>query len=87
MLETHKGLFAKFRNVHDKYIRNPQRYQMEFNDVGTKVLVVIRNYENKLCRSTENSQYGKFSTKLSDKFWSGVRTIFPKIDFVGVTDD
>ncbi len=84
MLEAHKELFSKFKDVHDRFSQDQEGAKKEFNEVGAQVLEIIRKYENILCKSTENSQYGKFSSKLSEKFWAGIRTIFPKIDFVGI---
>ena len=84
MLESHKDLFARFKDTHDRFAQDQDKYKKEFNEVGTQVLDVIRKYENILCGKTENSQYGKFSNKLSEKFWAGIRSLFPKIDFVGI---
>ena len=84
MLEGHKDLFARFKDIHDRFAQDQDKHKKEFNEVGTQVLDVIRKYENILCGKTENSQYGKFSNKLSEKFWTGIRAIFPKIDFVGI---
>ena len=84
MLEVHKDLFARFKEVHDRYTLEPKKYQKEFNTFGSEVTDVVRKYERKLCGSTERSGYAKYSHNLADKLWSGVRTLFPKIDFVGV---
>ncbi len=84
MLDVHKDMFTKFKDIHDKYARNPAPHQLEFNEIGAQVLDVIRKYENKLCGTSERGGYGKYSHNLSDKFWSGIRAIFPKIDFVGI---
>ena len=83
MLANHKDLFSKFQIIHDKYVGDPAKFQKEFNEIGDEVVRIVRKYENTLCGKTERSSYSKFSTQLSDKFWSGVRTLFPKIDFVG----
>lgn len=83
MLSIHKDLFAKFKDIHDKYAIDPKKYQAQFNEIGDEVMTIIRKYENRLCSKTERSSYSKFSMQLSDKFWSGVRAIYPKIDFVG----
>ncbi|KKS84778.1 MAG: hypothetical protein UV59_C0014G0021 [Candidatus Gottesmanbacteria bacterium GW2011_GWA1_43_11] len=84
MLADNESLFSRFKDVHDRYIQDCITNKQEFNTVGAEVLEVIRKYENQLVGSTERSQYSKFSTQLSEKFWSGVRQLFPKIDFVGV---
>lgn len=79
----HKDLFTRFQEIHDRYTMSPDRYQVEFNEVGKEVMDVIRKYENKLCGSTERGGYSKYSHNLSEKFWSGIRALFPKIDFIG----
>lgn len=84
MLDEHQDLFTRFKNVHDRYTKAPDVNQQEFNTVGGEVMDVIRKYENKLCQNTERGGYGKYSHNLSEKFWSGIRAIFPKIDFIGV---
>ncbi len=84
MSDKHQDLFTEFKDLHDKYAANPKAYQKLFNRQGAQVVDVIRQYERKLCGHSERGQYGKFSANLSDKFWSVIRTVFPKIDFVGV---
>ena len=84
MLENHQELFDNFKVIHQKYERDPKTYQKEFNQEGEKIVSIIRRYENLLCSHSEGGKYGKFSSKLSDKFWETVRKYFPKIDFVGV---
>lgn len=84
MLSTHEELFARFKDIHDKFAQNPNAYKKLFNQVGEEVMTVIRKYEKQLVGSTERSQYSKFSTGLSEKFWTGVRQLYPKIDFVGI---
>ncbi|RJR14654.1 hypothetical protein C4579_04520 [Candidatus Microgenomates bacterium] len=84
MLTENETLFTRFTDVHDKFAANPNAYKKLFNETGEEVLTVIRKYEKMLVGSTERSQYSKFSTGLSEKFWQGVRQLFPKIDFVGI---
>jgi hypothetical protein len=84
MITTHKELFGKFKELNDAYEKDPESVKAEFNKVGEAVLAVIRTYEDRLCGATERSQYNKFSANLSDKFWSGIRILYSKIDFIGV---
>ncbi|OGG09561.1 hypothetical protein A2154_01380 [Candidatus Gottesmanbacteria bacterium RBG_16_43_7] len=84
MLAENSDLFASFKNIHDAYAINPQMNQSKFNTIGREIIEVIRNYERILCGKTESGQYGKFSPKLSERFWQEVRKNYPKIDFVGV---
>ncbi len=84
MLEIHHGQFEKFKDVHDKFVLEPEKWKKEFNKEGEKVLAIIRRYENQLCGKSEGGRYGKFSSQLADKFWGEIRARFPKIDFVGI---
>lgn len=85
MINEHKDLFENFQDIHDEYARDPVAWQKLFNEYGKEVLDVIREYERRLCATSERGQYGKFSGNLSQKFWDEIRKVMPKIDFVGVT--
>jgi uncharacterized protein (DUF2249 family) len=85
MLEIHSDIFTPFKELHDRYAQDPERFQDEYNEKGQEALRVIRRYENNLCNKSESGRYGKFSTSLSDKFWSEIRIHFPKIDSVGMS--
>lgn len=84
MIEENKELFNKFREIHEKYVEDESTNQEEFNKQGEKVFEVIRKYELLLTSKSEGGQYGKFSSNLADKFMEQVRSVFPRIDFVGV---
>ena len=84
MLEENSELFAEFKLLHDKYAINPEEFQSELNNKGEKILEIIRTYEKNLCLKSTSSQYGKFASNLSEKFWDAVRGHFSKIDFIGV---
>ena len=87
MIEANKELFDKFREIHEKYAQDESANQEEFNRQGEKILEVIRKYELLLTSKSEGGQYGKFSSGLADKFMEQVRSVFPRIDFVGVKND
>lgn len=84
MLEENKEFFDRFKILHDKYKKDQEVYQTEYNTEGEKALEVIRHYEQSLLSKSTTSQYAKFSGNLSDKFMEAVRGYFPMIDFVGV---
>lgn len=84
MLTQNQEIFDTFRTIHTNYIINPDAWQEKLNTVGAEVMDIIKNYENRLCSHSEGSQYGKYSTSLSEKFWTLIRREFPKIDFVGI---
>jgi hypothetical protein len=84
MLDENKELFNNFTQVHEAFILNEEMNKARFNQIGSEVLVVIREYERILCGKTESGQYGKFSSNLSQKFWDEIRKVYRKIDFVGI---
>ncbi len=84
MLEYNQKLFDDFIIIHNNFEKNSINWQDKFNEEGTKVLRVIRRYENNLCSRSENTGFGKFSTNLSDKFWEEVRITLPLIDRVKI---
>lgn len=84
MMDYNTDLFSAFTKVHELYMQDAKKWQTQFNELGQEVLEVIRKYENMLCNTSESGKYGKFSSGLSDKFWSVIRAKFPKIDFVGM---
>ena len=85
MLEQNHDDFVRFGKLHDFYSSDPQSWQDAYNREGEKVVNIIREWERKLCQTSERGQYGKYSASLADKFWGEVRRRYPKIDYVGVT--
>lgn len=86
MMEYNKDLFEGFQKIHDNFSINPDKWKKGFDETGEEVLTIIRRYERILCGHTESGKYSKFSTSLSEKFWSEVRRHFPKIDFIGISE-
>src|SRR3989304_143803 len=84
MLYTEKELFQEFGEIHLKYSGDQDNYQEEFNKVGEKVLVVVRDWENKLCRQSEKAGFGNYTGGLAEKFQEEVKKFFPLIDHVGL---
>lgn len=84
MLNAHQDIFSAFKELHDNYANDPKSWQEKFNEEGQKVLLIIQRWENNLCSKSESGKYGKFSSKLADKFWEEIRIIFPKINYVGL---
>jgi hypothetical protein len=84
MLEYNQKLFDEFKILQNNYQLDPKSWQEKFDEKGTQILRIIRRYENILCANSENSGFGKFSTKLSDKFWQEVRNLLPLIDKVKI---
>lgn len=84
MLEAHSDLFKSFQELHDRYATDPKKWQKEFNEKGEDVLMMIQRWDNNLCAKSEGGKYGKFSNNLSEKFWTEIRILFPKIGYVGL---
>lgn len=84
MIEENKSVFADFQNVHDAYSLDEKKWQEKFNLEGAKVLDIVRDYENKLCRQTEKGMYNVFSPKLSEKFYAEIQKRFPLFDHIGL---
>lgn len=84
MLEDNQKLFNEFKVTHDNFKTDPQKWESKFHEEGTKILRVVRRYENNLCSRSENSGFGKYSANLSDKFWEEVRIFLPLIDQIKI---
>jgi len=84
MLEANKELFDRFKEVHDRYFLNQEIHQTEFNKEGEKVLVAIREWEDKLCRQSEAAGYGTYTGGLAEKFQAEIKKLFPLIDHIGL---
>ena len=83
MLKQHKNEFDDFRKIHDEYTLNPDDLQEKYNKAGKKIIIIIKEWENKLCKQQEKT-YSQFSGKLAEKFWVEVRKDFPMIDHIGI---
>lgn len=84
MLDEQKIVFDTFRKIHDEYQISGEALQEKFNEVGTGVLRIIQDYEDKLCSNQERGMYNKFSSTLSEKFRAEIKKIFPMIDHIGL---
>ena len=83
MLQTHSVEFAKFEKLHEKYSKR-EISQDEYNQKGSIIMKIVKEWESKLCAYMEGGKYGSYSANLSDKFMDEVRNKFPLIDFIGV---
>ena len=84
MLDDHADKFQEFRAVHDQYKLDTKKYQSEYNRIGKPILDIIREYENRLCSGMERGVFGKYSDKVSEKFWDRVKKEFPLVELIGV---
>lgn len=84
MLEQNKKAFESFKKVHASYRLDEDKWQDKFNKQGEKILSIVHEWENKLCRQSEKAGYALFTTNLSEKFREEVKKEFPLIDHVGI---
>lgn len=84
MLEENKDIFAEFTRLHFEYSLNQEKNQDAFNSLGEKILRIIQDYENRLCKSSEGAGYGNYTGSLAEKFQNEVRSHFPLIDHIGI---
>lgn len=84
MVEENKQLFDEFKAVHAKYDLDDGANQDEFNKLGEKVLDVIHEWENRLCKTSEGAGFGSFTTNLAAKFQEEVKKSFPLFDHIGI---
>ena len=85
MRDENKKLFAEFLGIHNLYKSDKFKYQTEFNTKGLEVRKIVEDWDRRLCGHMEAGKNAAYSARLSEKFWAEVKTIFPLIDFVGVT--
>jgi len=84
MITSEKQKFAEFTKLHMQFSLDQDGLQEKFNIEGGKIVTIIREWENKLCSSSDKAGYGGYTSNLSEKFWGEVRKSFPLIDYVGV---
>lgn len=84
MLEEHKKEFDSFAKLHLDYSLDEDKYQEEFNTEGEKILKIIHEWEDKLCKQSEKAGYSSYTGGLSEKFQTEVRSHFPLIDHIGI---
>lgn len=84
MITSEKEKFDEFTKLHMQYSLDQDGLQEKFNQEGSKIVTIIREWENKLCSTSDKAGYGNYTSNLSEKFWAEVRKSFPLIDYVGV---
>lgn len=84
MVAENKDAFKCFQLIHDTYALDPDKYQEEYNREGEKILTIIREWEDKLCRTTEKGGYSQYSGNLAEKFQDEVRKHFAEVDKIGI---
>ena len=84
MVTKHENEFDDFQEIHNKYMKDPKKWQEKFNEDGARILEIIREYENKLCGHMEITANATYSASLAEKFRNEIKKYLPKLDMIGV---
>jgi len=84
MLSQNKKFFDEFKLIHDKFALDQDRCQNEYNEIGSKALLIIKDWEDRLCKQSEKAGYSTFTGGLAEKFQAEIRRNFAMIDWIGV---
>jgi hypothetical protein len=84
MVEENKDAFDHFAKIHLEYSLDSEKNQETFNQEGEKILEIIREWEARLCKTSEGAGYGTFTGNLAEKFQAEVRSHYPLIDHIGI---
>jgi hypothetical protein len=84
MLELHKAEFDAFQPIHDAYQQSPKEWATQFHAEGKKIMEIVKRFESQLCSQMESGAYGKWSSKVADKFMEEVRHFLPLVDRIGL---
>ncbi len=85
MVTKYEKEFDSFQVIHNNYMKDPKKYQEEFNKEGAKIMDIVREYEDRLCGHMENTANATYSANLSEKFRGEIKKYLPKLDMIGVT--
>ena len=84
MVSENKEAFNKFTKVHFEYSIDQDKSQEEFNVEGEKILKIIHEWEDRLCKTSEGAGFGKYTSNLAEKFQAEIKSHFPLVDHIGI---
>ena len=84
MVSENKEIFDKFTRAHFEYSIDQNKNQEKFNGAGEEILNIIHEWEDRLCKHSENAGFGSYTTNLAEKFQAEIKSHFPLIDHVGI---
>jgi len=84
MVSENKDAFDNFTRMHFEYSIDNDKNQEKFNEEGEKIIKIIHEYEDRLCKHSEGAGFGKYTSNLAEKFQDEVRSHFPLIDHIGI---
>ncbi len=84
MFEQNREEFMQFMILNDQYSKDKKLMKGELDEKGEKVVQIVKEWEDKLCKTMEKGENGAYSSKLGEKFQAEVGKYFPYIHEVGV---
>lgn len=84
MVEENKSAFDAFAKIHVDYGMDEDANQEKFNEEGEKILAIIHEWEDRLCKQSEKAGFGSYTGGLAEKFQAEVKSHFPLIDHIGI---
>lgn len=84
MVSENKDAFNQFTKIHFEYSIDQDKSQEEFNIEGEKILKIIHEWEDRLCKHSEGAGFGNYTGGLAEKFQAEIKSHFPLIDHVGI---
>jgi uncharacterized protein with von Willebrand factor type A (vWA) domain len=84
MFEQNRDEFMQFMILNDQYSQDKRLMKGEFDEKGANIVKIVKEWEDKLCKTMEKGENGAYSAKLGEKFQSEVGKYFPYFHEVGV---
>ena len=84
MIETNREVFGEFKKIHALYDLDQDKWQEKFNQEGEKIVKIVKEWEDKLCKQSEKAGYSNYTGGLAEKFQAEVKKEFPLIDHIGL---
>ena len=84
MIETNKEALDEFKKIHALYGMNQDKWQEKFNEEGEKIVKLVKEWEDRLCKQSEKAGHGNYTGTLAEKFQAEIKKEFPLIDHVGL---
>ncbi|MCX6704431.1 MAG: hypothetical protein NTZ07_03215 [Candidatus Woesebacteria bacterium] len=84
MVSENKEVFGKFTQIHFEYSIDQDENRGKFNQEGERILKIIHEYEDKLCKQSEKAGFGNYTSGLAEKFQAEIKSHFPLIDHIGI---
>lgn len=84
MFEQNRDQFMHFMLLNNAYAQDKQGLKQQFDEEGSKIKLIIHDWEDRLCKKMEGGEHSTYSSKLGEKFQSEVLKYFPYYHEIGV---